>query len=514
MFTNSVLRNTRVNESANVPNTKYYSQCHDIGASTRALTNKRLCEVNDEFIPLSKGVINNDKGAENGFRDEAHFVNKIAQKIISTHFDFLNASKNLFKPGENPLLEKVVVFVPSIVCADPKTLEPNYAPFITNVKKKNSEGKLVKLEDVDFNNIVYELQQQKEISISPELSNNVYFLNDLLGAGIKIAHDIAQKPELILNDEEKGTKDREGLIDRVKKGTNEQAKANVKNILEGFTATIIMTGGGTGISTVEFLKDSVIVKSPEACHDFAIKMPESKDFINIKTEVARPPDAGAAARSFIVNFCNNIGIKDKNKINALIGAGLAQLVIEDKLILDDNEGQDSYKINLLSQTDLFDIKENGNKKEFSLKREYTGLNGEKFKKARNKAIEQYAFTIGELALSSLNRGENALIVTGPLALAINDYIQKNPEDFDKKGSLGELIEFKMLDFAENILHDGHSINAMKKYRRYRVICDKNKFNIGDNTEGSKILLNEKTEIIRGMWSGNTIKIPIDVLKDV
>lgn len=482
-----------------------YAQCHDIGASALALTDKRLCSVDkandsDKFVKLPKGTINTGSDAKTGFRDENDFLKKVTQKIISTH-------KDLSKQINLPLnLRELVFFVPSIVCANPVTLEPNYAPFITNAKKKTQDGKLVKLENVNYNQIVTGLATQTEIPISKDLSKNVYFLNDLLGAGIKVAEDIAKKPELIFTEEEFK------LIENIKKGTNSQAKENVKNPLEGFKAMVVMNGGGTGISIVEFLNKEVIIKSPEGCHDIAIKMPEKgATTINIRNEIARPPKAGAAVGSFLTNFCENLGIdkeKYKKEINNFIAVGDARFVTEEAVKFDINT--DAQKIKELEKISFLEVKEEDGKMKVSLKGKYA----KKFKEARNKTIEQYAYIMGELAFTSLNRGENALIVAGPLAFGINYVIKANPQDFNGKDSLSSLIEDKMDDFAKNIVHDGESTKEMKDCRRYRIICDKEKFNINDNTEGASALLSPGTEIIRGLWSGNTVKIPLNVLKKI
>lgn len=496
-------------KGADKDNLNEYAQFHDIGASMLALTDKRLCNIDtpveaDKFIKLPKGIINTNTDANAGFHDESHFLQQIVKKIIATHKDLLGQT-NL------PLnLRKLVCFVPSIVCANPKTLEPNYAPFITNAKKITREGQLAKLEYVDYNRVTAELNKQTEIPVSKDLSNNVFFLNDLLGAGIKVAEDIAKKPELIFTNEEFK------LIESINKGSNTQAKKNIKNPLEGFKAMVVMNGGGCGVSIVEFLNKEVIIKSPEGCHDIAIKMPEKgATSINIKNEITRPPKAGAAVGSLLTNFCENIGIdkvKYKNEINNFVAAGEARLVTEEAVKLD--KKSDSHKIELLEQTGFFNIKEEGNKKEFRLKEEYAGSKNERFRTARTKTIEQYAYIMGELAFTSLNRGENALIVAGPLAFGINDVIKNNPQDFNGRDSLSGLIEDKMIDFSKNIVHDEESTKEMKDCRRYRIICDKEKFDINDNTEGAKSLLNPDTEIIRGIWSGNTVKLNLDAIKKV
>jgi len=150
----------------------------------------------------------------------------------------------------------------------------------------------------------------------------------------------------------------------------------------------------------------------------------------------------------------------------------------------------------------------GNNATFTFKHEHK----EKFAHARKEAILDYAYALGEYAVVALNQTSNAMILTGPLALGIDKLISQNPDTFKAK-SLENLITNQMHDFINNVLtNDNDAILAMEKMRRFKIICDKNKFDIKNNTEGGKILFNESTKVIRGQWRGNIVKVPLEVLK--
>jgi hypothetical protein len=275
---------------------------------------------------------------------------------------------------------------------------------------------------------------------------------------------------------------------------------NVTNPLEGFKAMVVITGGGAGAAYLTFLDNEAIISPLEGAHDFTIKRPKN----NRQTfDVARPPEAGASVRGLIRNFCKELGIQDETVIGKLIKAGKAEVVTNESVSVDDPD-----KAKLLRETGLFEEEIQGNNATFSFKHEHK----EKFVHARKEAILDYAYALGEYAFVALNQTSNAMILTGPLALGIDRVISENPDTFKVK-SLEKLITNQMHDFINNVLtNDNDAILAMEKMRRFKIICDKNKFNIKNNTEGGKILFNKSTKVIRGQWRGNIVKVPLDVLK--
>lgn len=125
---------------------------------------------------------------------------------------------------------------------------------------------------------------------------------------------------------------------------------------------------------------------------------------------------------------------------------------------------------MLKKTGKYDF--DGNKA--MVKNEYL----DDYTHARLFAIEHYADALARFGIIKENEGANALIVTGPLGMAI-DSVYKN---LGKKG-LGEVIEQKMI---EN--YNTRELDLIRDYHDFSVICDK-AYKLEDNTECRDLILN-------------------------
>ena len=111
-----------------------------------------------------------------------------------------------------------------------------------------------------------------------------------------------------------------------------------------------------------------------------------------------------------------------------------------------------------------------------VKKEYS----EKFEHARYNAINKYAHALARLAVIKQNEGSNGLIITGPLAMALDRSCHNNYQTS---------LENWVMDKIEES-YNTYELGKMKGAYEFKVICSDD-FAIKDNTAGAKLAHNAK-----------------------
>ena len=104
----------------------------------------------------------------------------------------------------------------------------------------------------------------------------------------------------------------------------------------------------------------------------------------------------------------------------------------------------------------------------------------KFNHARMVAIDHYADALARFGIIKENEGANGMIVTGPLAMAIDGVYKQ----LGYKG-LAEVIDNKII---EN--YNTRELDKIKQYYGFEVICD-DRFKLEDNTECKDLIVNSE-----------------------
>lgn len=229
--------------------------------------------------------------------------------------------------------------------------------------------------------------------------------------------------------------------------------------------TVAITGGGCGISNIRHIgRNKVLVDS------------SGSSCLTDGMGVIKVSKLGASAPAIIRNFCKAFCL-DEEVTEKIASCGIAEFTMNDKFKVPKTPQGEKLQALLLS-TDKYKKVVDA---EHGVILEPKPECFDKFKHARYNAINKYAHALARLAVIKENEGSNGLIVTGPLARAI-DKSCKN----DYKSSLSQWIMDK-IDESYNTLELGKARSAYD----FKVLCGES-FEIDDNTAGRKLLNMAKT----------------------
>ena len=224
---------------------------------------------------------------------------------------------------------------------------------------------------------------------------------------------------------------------------------------KGSHYAVAITGGGCGISNIRAIED-----------DKAIIDASGSSYFTNTQGIIKIANMGASAPALIKNFCNAFGI-DKALGEEIAKYGVGQMVTLHAFRMP--EGKDGLK-EMLEQTGLYNIMG-----------DTVCVNPEsitKFNRARMYAVEHYADALARFGIIKENEGANGMVVTGPLAMAIDGVYKQLGYD-----GLAEVIDQKMV---EN--YNTRELDEIKRFHDFHVICD-NSFKLEDNTECRDLIVN-------------------------
>ncbi len=421
-------------------------------------------ENNDDFIRKIaqaidvEGLIDNDikviktQLADNSLSDDL-------KENLNNKLDKLQSNKKMLQ-NRSSAEKKLTGFALLL----PGTLQGKMALFLPNLKRKDESDptKLVRLTEINLNKVLNEVESQGKVKVAKDVK--FIPVKDLAGTGLGVAQKIISHPEYS------------------------------KRFSRGFFAAIVQTGGGFGAVDVKLMQNSKVnIETNECGHDIYFNI------LNGKKQ--RLGKMGASTKDIIRNFSEKMGIIDTDNVKALISTGLGQLATNTQIRL--NNLKDSEAIKVLLSTGCYDIV---NKDSQSVLLKVNSNSIEKFMNASKYALHSYVNAIAVYAITRINRGANLFVISGPLAMGLNETISQNPKDYEAK-NLRELI-YKYIDINDDL--DETRIN-LAKYNKFDIVCDK-AVSVANNTSGGALLLAEKIKAFsrRGEW----MSVPIKILKSV
>ena len=253
--------------------------------------------------------------------------------------------------------------------------------------------------------------------------SGVRVVQDAMGCGIKVADELHKA----------------GLLDK------------------GSHYAVAITGGGCGIANIRAIDD-----------DKAIVDASGSSYFTNTQGIVKIANMGASAPALIKNFCNAFGI-DKALGEEIAKYGVGQMVTRHSFRLP--EGKDGLK-EMLKATGRYHFEGDM----VFVKESYT----KKFNHARMYAVEHYADALARFGIIKENEGANGMIVTGPLAMAIDGVYQQLGYN-----GLAEVIEDKII---EN--YNTRELDEIKRFYGFKVICD-DRFKLEDNTECKDLIVNSE-----------------------
>lgn len=300
------------------------------------------------------------------------------------------------------------------------------------------------LENVDFANLK-DILKKDGVKVSDNL--NIKILQDVLGAGVAIGNKLY----------------------------------NMGMLEEGSDYTVCITGGGCGIADIEHIGDNIIVKSSgSSC------LSQNYELQKVSTE-------GASSSALISNFCRSMGFSDAH-IRAIKSCNQGEIVLNAENTFEKNIKTNKLK-ELLLETGKYKVTaDDGSKYTIKVQDEFLS----QFTDAQKSAIDKYCHAITRLAVIKRNEGSNGLIVTGPLAKAINETLIKNGND----GIAGQITQNLIRYF------NSYSLDKSHKIFDFRIFCDNN-FHIENNTDCGNLI--HKAEFT-GAKRFNWLKINTKYLK--
>lgn len=446
----------------------------DIGASDPRGTFKMLLIKNDGS-PLFeyKGFIND---TIQGFKDNNDFIKKVAkitdiESLIKKSVDFINdqiqnhklPTKEIeklklkledLKTKQNILINQSEEDkkLTGLALALPGTIQNDIALFMANLRKNDQTS----LTNVKLKNIVSEIKKNGKVKLSADFK--FITSKDLACTALGVIKKVADRPRYR------------------------------KNFSKRFYATVVQTGGGFADADIKVKNGLIDIETSESSHDL---LHDSRTL----TE-KRLGKLGVSTSSVIENFATKLGIENSADIKVLIQTGLAQLATKNKIKL--NTQKDKSAINVLTKTGIYEsISKNSGTTTLKVKKDFM----DKFNEASKYALQSYADAIALHAITKINRGANLYILSGPLAMGLNDTIKKAPGIYEAK-NLRELI-FNMIN---KHIKDDITCNKLRKTNHFNIVCSKS-LSVDNNTSGGSLLLasNPITFPDKGEWMQILVK---------
>ena len=345
------------------------------------------------------------------FNGPSDFVNKIAEKIKFAQEEGKNIIAKMGLPASENILKSIVLMCPSYTFAD-KVL------YTANLRNQDNKP----LKDIDFRNLPSVLAS-KGVETDPDTKLKV--LQDAMGSGLAITNKLFQK----------------GML-----------KA-------GSYYTVAITGGGCGIANVRALTD-----------DRALIDSSGSSYLTDSLGVVKISKLGASAPSVIRNFCKAFGM-DEETTEDIASCGIGYIVTNPTSKMPDTPQGDKLKKVLLSTGRYETIENDFGEEWIKVKDNYL----DKFEHARYNAINKYAHALARLAVIKQNEGSNGMIITGPLAMALDTSCRNNYQT-----TLADWV----LDKIEES-YNTYELNKMKSKYDFQVHCSQ-AFAIKDNTAGARL----------------------------
>ena len=228
-----------------------------------------------------------------------------------------------------------------------------------------------------------------------------------------------------------------------------------------------------------------------------------KDNIQVLGKLGRQ---GVNVKSHIGSFCTEIGRKDLFKL--LQSVGDARIVEMNRMCVSEKDKELLDKIR--QYKDEFNEIESTNDGKVAFEMNENFFGADVLKKARTVAVNDYANSISLISINKINDCVNKVVLLGPFAHGVNQYVKTHSEDFDGAKDLPELIIKKIRTNIDEKHADLPSTEKLLDLYKFEIICDSD-LNFPDNTVAGDMFLNPKFKFTnnRGSW----FNIPKSVLKN-
>lgn len=470
----------------------------DIGASNPKGTLKITAITNYGKTILKENSPNSYvNNTVKGFKDGEDFINKIIKIIKRTHERILLKDKSGEFPltEEDKLLSGVAVFVPGTTNAISGT--NNGIAFMPNLRDESN----LALTNIDFNKYEKKLKEQPKTVTGIDVDHENFRMivtKDLGGTGVALAQMMAKKNMLNEGDYIMGvmTGGGFGSVDIKVKNNNVEFETSESSSYIAGNYALYDSIAELLNKVSQNTNPSLIEKLTANNNKFL------KENFQILGKLGRQ---GVNVKSHIGTFCTEIGRKDLFKL--LQAVGDARIVEMNRMCVSEKDTDLLDQIrNLKNEFTEIESTTDG-KIAFEMNEEFFGK--DVLKNARTVAVNDYANSISLISINKINDCVNKVVLIGPFAHGVNQYVKNHSEDFDGAKDLPELIKRKIETNINEKHVDLPSTQKLMSLYNFEIICDKD-LNIPDNTAGGDLFLDPKFKFTpnRGSW----FSIPLSVLK--
>jgi len=408
----------------------------DIGGSQREGSCKIYYATSDSDEKIYGAQTTVNDLGKYRFQDSDDFIEKIVKKVRTVQENNRSNVQDMGYDASENRVKSMSIFIPSYTIDDFAYYLPNHK----NLKNKP-------LKDLDFSDIRERLIR-KGVKIAPDMKFRL--MQDAMGTGMAVAKKLYDN-------------------DMLEKG-------------KYYTACI--TGGGCGVANIEMTDDDhVIIKSTGSGY--------LSDGMNSLMKVSK---AGASAPALIRNFCRSFGLNDE-MVEDIQSCHKAEFVLKNPITYEKEPKTEKLKT-LLLESDKYEVlSENASQYTIGVKKEYL----ESYDRSRRSAIDKYCWAFARFAIIKKTECSNGLIITGPLARAINKVAKENYNI-----GISDWVKEHLLSS-----YNTHELEKMQKTYNFQIICDE-RFFLDDNTACGQLA--HKAEFVapnRGNW----VKLSLNSLKD-
>lgn len=471
----------------------------DIGASNpkgtlkvAAVTDagKRILKENSPNSYLNNTV--------KGFESAKDFMEKIAKVVKRTYNRVLLKDKSgeFVLSDKDKMLSGVAIFVPGTTYLT--NGKPDTIAFMPNLKDKDGNS----LTNINFTQYGEEIEKLPAevtgVKINPNRFDFVV-TKDLGGTGVALAKMLAQKKMLNEGDYIMGVMTGGGFG-----SVDMKVKNNVVEF-ETSESSSYIAGNYLAYDSIANLVEKTINSDNPQASLTELKADNNKKIKNDIQILGKLGRQGVNVKSHIGAFCTEIGRPDL--FNLLQNVGDARIVEMNRMCVSEKDTELLERIRSLKDEFIEIESTTDGKIAFELNEEHFGK--DVLKNGRTAAVNDYANSISLISINKINDCLNKVVLLGPFAHGVNQYVKMHSEDFGGAKDLPDLISRKIHTNIDSEHVDLPSTEKLMKLYDFQVICDKD-INIPDNTAAGELFLNPKTKFTnnRGSW----FSIPLNVLK--
>ena len=471
----------------------------DIGASNPKGTLKitALSDMGKVILRENSpnSYLNNTVKGFNGAKD---FVTKLYKVIQRTYDRVLlkNESGEFPLSGKDLLLSGIAIFVPgTTLTAGDKS---NIIAFMPNLKDKEGNS-LTNINFADYkDDLIKREHRNGNIEINKDEFNFVV-TKDLGGTGVAVAQLMARKKML---------KEGDYVMGVMTGGGFGSVDIKVKNHIVEFETSESSSYVAGNYDVYSEITDLITEMHNANSFDDVILQLKANNYKKLKDDLqilGKLGRQGVNVKSHIATFCKELDRPDLLKL--LQDIGDARIVEMNRLCVSEKDTELLAQLRALKD-DFTEIESTTDGKiAFELNKDK--FDPELLKNARNTAINAYANAISLISINKINDCVNKVVLLGPFAHGVNQYVKNHSADFDGAKDLPELIKNKIKTNIDEKHIDLPSTRRLMELYNFEIICDKD-LNFSDNTAAGDLFLNPKFKFVpnRGSW----FSIPLSALK--